>query len=317
MAETGRLSVRAGAVAPTGEQIEISQGGQHAIITEVGGSLRSYRVEGRDVLDGFPVEEMRTAARGAALIPWPNRLEDGRYEFRGRRYQTPLSEPERHNAIHGLTRWMNWEAAERGADRVVMALVLHPQEGYPFALGLEIEYRLSAEGLSVRTTARNLGTQPAPYGTGHHPYVQAGTPLVDEATLQIAAASRLELDQRQNATGKRLPVAGTEFDFRRARPVGSVELDDAYTDLEPDGSGRGRVVLTGPGGRPQVTVWMDSSYAYVMAFTGDALPDPARRRRSLGVEPMTCAPNAFRTGQGLRVLDPGETFISEWGIVSS
>jgi galactose mutarotase-like enzyme len=317
MAETGRLSVHAGAVAPTGEQVEISHGGQRAVVTEVGGSLRSYSVEGREVLDGFGINEMRSAARGAALIPWPNRLEDGSYEFGGRRYQTPLSEPERHNAIHGLTRWMNWETADRAADRVVMALVLHPQEGYPFALALEIEYRLSADGLSVRTSARNVGSEAAPYGTGHHPYIQAGTPLVDEATLQISAASRLELDRRQNATGKRLPVEGTEFDFRRPRRIGAVKLDDAYTDLERNSRGRGLVVLTGSGGRPAVTVWMDESYPYVMAFTGDALPDAARRRRSLGVEPMTCAPNAFRSGQGLRVLDPGATFTCEWGLISS
>jgi len=62
---------------------------------------------------------------------------------------------------------------------------------------------------------------------------------------------------------------------------------------------------------------MDGGYRYLMLFTGDALPEAERRRRSLGVEPMTCAPNAFRTGEGLLVLEPGESFAAAWGIVSS
>ena len=33
-------------------------------------------------------------------------------------------------------------------------------------------------------------------------------------------------------------------------------------------------------------------------------PRESRRRRSLAIEPMTCAPNAFVTGDGLRVLEP-------------
>ena len=52
-----------------------------------------------------------------------------------------------------------------------------------------------------------------------------------------------------------------------------------------------------------------------MLFTGDPLPDVARR--SLAVEPMTCAPNAFRSGDGLIRLEPGESATSSWGIVPS
>ena len=56
---------------------------------------------------------MRQSGRGQVLIPWPNRLEDGGYEFDGRRYQLPLTEPEQHNAIHGLVRSERWAVGER------------------------------------------------------------------------------------------------------------------------------------------------------------------------------------------------------------
>ena len=126
--------------APSGEQIAIEHADQRAVVTGVGAGLRAYSVAGRDVVNGYGVDEMATAGRGQMLIPWPNRLQDGQYEFEGRRHQLPLTEPEHANAIHGLVRWSVWNAAVREPERVVMEHRLHPQPGYPFTLDLGIEY---------------------------------------------------------------------------------------------------------------------------------------------------------------------------------
>ena len=134
-------------IPPSGRQYVIGHGDQRVVVTEVGGGLRAYTVDGQDVIDGYPEDEICSAARGAPLLPWPNRLQDGQYEFAGVTHQTPLSEPDRRNAIHGLTRWLSWTARVEEADRVVMQLLLHPQDGYPFTLSLAIEYRLSQRGL--------------------------------------------------------------------------------------------------------------------------------------------------------------------------
>jgi aldose 1-epimerase len=56
---------------------------------------------GRELVDGYGAYEMSSSGRGQALIPWPNRLQDGSYEFDGRHHQLPLNEPEHRNAIHG------------------------------------------------------------------------------------------------------------------------------------------------------------------------------------------------------------------------
>ncbi len=193
---------------------------------------------------------------------------------------------------------------------MVMELVLHPQPGYPFTLGLSIDHRLGAGGLSVATTATNLGARPCPYGAGAHPYLTVGTDLVDDALLHMPAEARLETDDRGIPTGAS-PVEGTPYDFRAARLVGDLVLDTAYTDL----TGNEAVVATADG-RRRVTLWWDSAYRWLMVFTGDTL-DPARRRKGLAVEPMTCAPNAFVTGDGLRVLDPEESWTTTWGIAAS
>jgi aldose 1-epimerase len=71
----------------------------------VGGGIRSYSVDGREVLDGYRRDAMSRSGRGQVLIPWPNRLQDGSYEFDGQLHQLDLSEAEQRNAIHGLVRW--------------------------------------------------------------------------------------------------------------------------------------------------------------------------------------------------------------------
>jgi aldose 1-epimerase len=100
------------------------------VIVEVGGGLRSYSAGGRELVDGYRTDGMSSSGRGQVLIPWPNRLQDGSYEFDGRHYQLPLNEPERRNAIHGLVRWTAWTVVERQPHRVVMEHVLYPQPGY-------------------------------------------------------------------------------------------------------------------------------------------------------------------------------------------
>jgi aldose 1-epimerase len=300
-------------VQPSGRQVEVASGAQRAVVTEVGAGLRTYTVDGVDVLDGYAEHEMCSGGRGQLLVPWPNRIRDGRYRFGGADHQTPLSEPEHGNAIHGLVRWANWELDQRGRDRVIATHVLHPQVGYPFTLGLEVAYTLSGTGLGVAVTATNLGSEPLPYGLGQHPYFSVRTDLVDTAVLRVPATSVLEADARGIPTGRSLAVAGTERDFREPRPIGTTVLDTCYAELERDGDGMLRVAVAHPDGSPTIMVWMDASFGFVMVFSGDTL-EPARRRRAVAIEPMTCAPDAFRSGLGLQVLEPGDQSTAVWGI---
>jgi aldose 1-epimerase len=292
-------------VSPSGEQVELELGEQRVVVVGVGGGLRTYTVGGRTILDGYGDDELCSSGRGQLLVPWPNRIEDGRYEFESRAHQLPLDEPERRNAIHGLVRWSHWSIAEREVDRVAFAHVLYPQPGYPFALELRVEYSLSEDGLAVRTEATNVGSGPAPYGAGSHPYLAAGRDVVDDVQLRVPAKTVLQADERGLPVG-RSAVADAGLDFREARPIGSTRLDHCFTGLECDGDGRARVQFGA------TTLWADESYPYLMVFTGDGLPDV--ERRSLAVEPMTCAPNAFRSGEGLIRLEPRQAHASVWGI---
>ena len=301
----------------SGEQFEIAAGAQRAVVVEVGATLREYTLDGRPICEGFAANEMAGGGRGQPILPWPNRIEDGQYDFEGESQQLPLDEVDKHNAIHGLTRWLNWSLLEHAADAVRLGLTMHPRPGYPFTLQLELQYALDEAGLRVRTTARNVGGRALPFGAGQHPYLTVGTPVVDDATLHVPARFRVELDgARQLPTGVLLPLAGTPFDFRTPRSIGSLVIDDCFGDLPRDADGRAHVTLSHDDSAAAVTVWMDREYRYAQVFTGDTLAAP-RRRRGLAVEPMTCPPNAFRTGTDLIVLPPGEAVSLEWGITPS
>jgi aldose 1-epimerase len=297
-------------IPPTGEQFVLRCGDAEVTAVEVGGGLRTYRVGDRDVLDGYPVEEPARFARGHVLAPWPNRLRDGAYSWDGEEHRTPVTEPERGTALHGLVQFVSWRAVQQAEDRVVLETVVFPRPGYPFTLRLRVAYELSATGLRVTTTATNEGAAALPYGEGHHPYVLAG-PRLDDCTLAVPAATILETDERAIPT-RAVPVEGTPYDLRAGRRLGDLVVDSCFTGLERDADGLAEVRLLGPDGGG-VAVWMDAGYGYLQLFTGDVVPEP-RRRRGLAVEPMTCPPNAFRTGEAVRRLEPGESTTATWGI---
>ncbi|MCW3031879.1 MAG: aldose 1-epimerase [Solirubrobacteraceae bacterium] len=297
--------------APSGEQFEISFARQRATVVEVGGGVRTYTAEGRDVLEPYGVDEICDGAHGAVLIPWPNRLDGGSYEFDGSTQQLPLTEPATRTAIHGLLRWQPWRALEHDAERVVMGARLHPQPGYPFDLDVSVEYSLGEDGLIVVTSARNVGDRPCPYGAGQHPYLSPGQARLDDCTLQLPAETVILTDpERKLPTGSE-PVGGGRMDFREPRRIEATAIDSAFTDLRRGADHLATVRLTAPAG-DCVELWVDERYQVLELFTGETLA-PRRRRRGLAVEPMTCPPNAFRSGERLIRLDPGESVRSTWG----
>ncbi len=299
-------------VSPSGNQFEICHGEQRATIVEVGGGVRDYVTGDRAVLDSYPLDAMCDGAHGTPLIPWPNRLGDGRYRFDGVEHQVGLTEPEKHNAIHGFLRWRSWRAVEHEVHRVVMHARIHPQTGFPFIIDVRVAYELGDEGLVVSTTATNLSDHPAPYGCGQHPYLSPGDGLIDDCTVQLDARTRILTDDEHQLPIGVEAVEGTDFDFRNGRRLGDQVIDFAFTDLARDSRGRAWARLSAPDG-DQVALWVDEHHPYLELYTGDTLAVP-RRRRGLGTEPMTCPPNALQSGRDLIRLDPGRSVTTTWGV---
>lgn len=296
---------------PSGNQYLINFQDQSATIVEVGGGIRQYNVGDREVLESYPIEAICDGAHGTPLMPWPNRLEDGRYSFDGSQFQLEITEPAKNNAIHGFLRWQTWNLIDQSPNQVTMGTRIYPRTGYPFTLDIKVIYTLDQQGLTVTTRVENLGEITSPFGSGQHPYLSPGSGTIDDCILTLDARTRILTDNPRQLPNGSESVADSEFDFRQGRKIGQQSLDYPFTDLARDQDGKAWIKLAAPDGY-SADVWVDQQYKLIEVYTGDTL-SPNRRRRGLGAEPMTCPPNAFKSGENLIRLDPGETFIGNWG----
>lgn len=296
-------------MALTGQQFPIAAGAHEATVVEVGAGLRRYTHAGADVICPYREDELPPKCAGATLAPWPNRLRGGRYRFDGATLQLPLTEPALGNAIHGLARWARWTPVRHEPSLVTLGIDLVPQTGWPFEVRVEVTYSLDAEqGLTATALARNLGSTRAPFGAGFHPYLSTRGERLAATTVQLPGSLRLLLDDHKVPIGTRA-VAGTPYDLNQARRLGELRMDDAFTALHTvDGRGSAQVRARAGGAR----LWFDETFRYLQVYTVD---DLAGGGPGVAIEPMTCAPDAFSSGDGLIVLDPGGSWSGSWGIV--
>jgi aldose 1-epimerase len=299
-------------VAPSGEQYEIAAAGYRAVVTESGGALRLLEHGGRALVDGFGEDEMSSGGRGQLLMPWPNRIRDGRYTFGGREHQLALTEPKRSNASHGLARWVAWTLEEHTANSVSLVHRVMAQSGYPWAVDLHVLYDLGADGLTVTQTATNLSGEAAPYACGAHPYLCVGEGI-DDLELTLPASTRTLTDDRLIPV-ETVPV-DADHDFRTPRAIGATAFDETYGDLSRD-EGLATATLRDPASGNGVALWVDERIPWLLLYSADDAPGLARR--SLAVEPMTAPPNAFNSGTDLVTLapagEPGDELSVTWGI---
>ncbi|MGY1839349.1 MULTISPECIES: aldose epimerase family protein [unclassified Modestobacter] len=286
-------------------EVAIAAGAAALVVDLRGGGPRRLAVGDWEVLDGYPAGTVPAGRRGGVLVPWPNRLRDGQWSWRGRDLQLDVVSGASPNAVHGLVTAQPWTVLGHDADAVTVGTLLEPRPGYPFRLAVAIDYRLTADGLTVVVRVRNAGDDDAPLGVGMHPYLHVGA--VEEggladAELSVPARTALEVDGGL-PTGARRPFDG---DVGR---IGDRQLDDPVTDLVRDDDGWARVSLRGPAGAVELAV--DGAWPWLQVFSGDTLP-PGQRRRSLAVEPMTCPPNALADGVDLVVLPPGGAWSGTW-----
>ncbi|MDF1605182.1 aldose 1-epimerase family protein [Nocardioides sp. YIM 152315] len=295
--------------AAAGLPLALSHGPYRAEIVTVGACLRVLTRDGVDLVAGTPSGEICANFRGAVLMPWPNRVGDGAYDFDGHAHQLALSEPARRNALHGLAHWVAWTVAEHTGDRVVLRHELPAQVGYPWSLDLEVDYALGDDGLTISLTATNASGSPAPYGTGLHPYLTVGR-RVDECVLTLPADTRCEMSDR-GLPSPATSVDGTAYDFREPHVIGDLELDHPFGGVAAGST----AVLADPDSGREVRLTVGDGLGWLHVFTGDPLPWGVRE--SLAVEPTTGPPDAFRSGIDLIVLEPGDTHTVSFTITGS
>ena len=295
---------------PTGTQYELRSpdGRATAEITQVGAALRAFAVDGVDLVPRYPLDAATPAGSGIVLVPWPNRVRDGRWTQRGETRQLALTEPVTGNASHGLLRFASYAVAAQSAASITLSAPVVPQTGYPFHLETTVTYAITGMSLEVTHTVTNVGAEDAPVAVGTHPYLCIDDVDTSELVLTSPGATRFTLDERKLPLSEE-PVDAAS-DLRGGRRIADLDLDTAYGQLPRDPDGRVRTTLAAPDGRV-LTLWQGEGFDYVQVFTTDRYPG---QPVAVAVEPMTAPADALNSGQSLRWLTPGESWELHWGI---
>ncbi|GAA4266528.1 aldose 1-epimerase family protein [Frondihabitans peucedani] len=304
---------------PTGEQyhLRLTSGGHTvtAIVTEVAAGLRALEVDGSAVAETFAEHETPPSAAGITLVPWPNRVDGGSWTLDGTPQQLDITEVAKGNASHGLLRYTAYRAIEVEEHAVTQAASVFPQHGFPFRLDTTVRHELVEDGLVVTHTITGRGPGRAPFAVGSHPFLRVGAHDPATLTVTLDAATRFETNVRSIPVGT-APVDGTVFDLRNSPLVGDLDIDAGYRDIAQDDDGRRRTRLTAPDGS-STTMWQDESFPYVQVFTPRNFPRDGVKGLAIAAEPMTAPANALASGEGLRWLDEGETWMGSWGVTYS
>jgi aldose 1-epimerase len=245
---------------------------------------------------------------GARLLPYPNRIQDGTYIFKKRKYQLPINFINQGHSIHGLLYCKPFLHADSYTDKKTARVTLENhyeknEQGYPFNFIASITYEISANGLTCSCQVTNTGTEPIPLGDGWHPYFTFGT-LINDLQLQLPSGKLLEVDSRQIPTGKIIPFET----FLQPTTIGNLKIDSCFK--LPRDKLFNRSQLIDPSKNLSLDIWQESGirkYDYLHVY----IPP---ERTSIALEPMTCPANAFNNGEDLIVLEPEECYHSRCGV---
>jgi len=257
----------------------------------------------------FETGQKRASGSGIPLLfPYAGRLRGKTLTWDGRTW--PLEgDDHRGNAIHGYVQNRPWRVIEQAAHRVVgqfQASLDDPAllQAWPADFRITATYELAGSSLSSTFLIENPDQRPLPFGFGTHPYfcVPLGGSRADACLVELPVRQRWELVDML-ATGRRLPVESSEA-FQAGLPFGQMKFDDAFTDLQFDGSWcRSRIVDPGSGRR--LVIEFDQAFRECVVYNPP-------HRQAVCIEPLTWCPNAFELEQqgrdaGLRILQPGES----------
>lgn len=289
-----------------------------SVLPEYGGAINSMALSHKgeliEIMNGYLSDQelkktLHSSFKGSNLFPFPNRIRDGKYSFHNTEYQLALNFPQENNAIHGLIYDKEFKVVDIEDGEIACTLILEytakPAPGYPFTYLIKVIYKLKElTGFDCLVKIANTMDQSIPVAHGWHPYFIGGTGSVNELSLQFPGDVQLEVDDRNIPTGKE---AGYSI-FNELKRIGDTQLDNCFRLLPQED--RASIVLKDEKSGFGYCIWQETGkyrYNYVQIYTP---PD----RKSIAIEPMTSAPDAFNNQEGLIVLGPLETITASWGI---
>jgi aldose 1-epimerase len=287
------------------ELVDVALGATIEILTK-GALLNSWNLRQGEELHQFIMGNEENTAnefenqgfRSAKMSPYVCRLYKGQYTHLDTIYTMDRFYMDEH-AIHGIIYDAEFivqatEATEYQAAVILIHHYLGSDKGYPFPFTMQVKWILEKNNkVSVQTTVLNNAIVPIPLVDGWHPYFTLGE-SIDNCSLQFLSKGKMEYDSDLLPTGNM--IADKRFD--NGLNIGDLQLDDGYELIAENSS------CTLQNEKFILKINPSSLYPYLQLYTP---PD----RKSIAIENLSGAPNAFNNKIGLHIVKPQENIFFE------
>ena len=229
------------------------------------------------------------------LVPFANRIRDGRFTFRGRTVQFPASPSGKHY-LHG-TAWLHpWSEDERvnSATEFTWLNYRHEPDAWPYAFETSQHFWFDSNGLNIELSTTNKSAEPMPFGFGLHPYFPR-TPL---CRLEADVSGWWECDDE--VMPAKLTGVRPDIDPRTGLAIASVVCDNAFTGW------KGPAKITWPERRTSLTMTTTPQMGVLFLYVPPGLDHFCVEPNSHFADAVNLV-SAGRTDTGLIVLEPGQS----------
>jgi len=278
--------------------------------------------------------------KGRMLLPYANRIGGAKYSFNGSEFHLPINDVAGlNNSLHGLLWDKSMAVAAVQADDSHASVTLEytfnaageqRAPGYPFALKVAIEYRLSAHRFDVAVHAKNVDPAgwPLPFYNGWHPYFLCHPcadafikldPAVGWEHVDVGMGKQFPPPRYSNM----VPTTHTSpwAECNGSAPIGPssepsvpgpLYMDDEVKALTDPGEGF-TTALVDPATSQSVLLHHDSAMRYLQIFTGAmaSFPDDVD---AVVLEPLSAMSDAYNNHDGLHIVSAGETYTSRFAV---
>jgi len=301
------------------DQSDSSRNTVVCIAPELGSNMFRFRVGDHDLIytDQTLLKD-KDFTGNFVLWPFPNRVRNKRYTYRGQSYSLENVQRPRGNAplIHGLVFDRPWRYSEPiiGLDAVSVTTYLDVNNespyymAYPFDSRLSLTYTLTGTELSITYQVQNKSSHVLPFGFALHPYFSTFSDKED-VLISIPVQAVMEADDELLPTGRIFDVNKimyAMYDLREPIAVGHLKLDHVYTWLNKPALS----ILDYKKLAMQLHISATDDFTHIVIYTLDQAP-------YLCVEYQTCSTDAInlhnqsadlRDAAHLLEVKPGEIY---------
>ena len=267
------------------------------IYPNLGASLQKLSINEMDLIDGISnneegLNDYKSTYKSSILFPFPNRIKNGTYEFKGKKHKLNINEIPLNNSLHGCIYNTNFTLKNNNVNNNEASVTLNysnkgSTSGFPFPYNIDLTYTFTPHKVSLNFVVLNCGNEAFPFGIGWHPYFKTNN--IIGSILDFNATHQYLFNKQM------IPSSKTPLKHQTPLKIGTTFLDDCFITNKP------------------ATNFKTSEYDLNLEFSSKEKESYLQvytppHRKSIAIEPMTCAPNSFNNKDGLLILQPNEKF---------